>query len=830
MIPRRVPLAASVATAVALILFSTAGGRAWAQSISGASASTSGTTGNSGDGSGSRRASVAVQVNTGSQFKTRFAWNLSSDVGIFSTQDTNGSAQHNLSFSVTAPGAYFLTVDTSRVGDMNRANDASGCDGSADISSVTGGFSGGSLTSGTLSLGDPGSIPNGGSSTSGPINQSATARIDNTSNGAAQGHTLTFTWNGSTRSNSCESAVRLGEGSSVSGCDACIYPGSPSRTQSSDGHFVTVTLTSLCGNGVVDSAQGEDCDVAISGSVCCSSSCQFLTSSTTCRASAGVCDVAEQCSGSSATCPADSFASSATVCRPGTAGVCDTAENCTGFSAACPPDTFAPNTTICRPSSGVCDTAETCTGSSPTCPANSFASSSTTCRPVAGVCDTAETCTGSSAACPANGFVTAGTECRATAGVCDVAESCTGSSAACPADAKSTDVCRAANGVCDAVESCDGVHDDCPFDDVLPATTVCRPAGGVCDIAENCDGVTTDCPPDNKSFATCRPSAGVCDVDEVCDGVADACPADAFQPSTLTCRAAAGVCDLAESCTGSSAACPADAVAPATTVCRPDAGDCDVAENCTGSDVNCPADVVEPDGTSCSDANSCTLDDACVGGACVGNSMLCGDGVVQGGCGETCDDSNTNAGDGCSATCQVEPGLGCAAVPLAGCRLPFLHNKASLQMTKSDGARDTIKWKWLKGERTTTADYDAPLTATNYQVCVYDSTGLRFAITNPAGGTCAGKPCWKAKGGKGYAYKDKDLTPNGGYQLQLKEGALAHAAVQFTARGASLGMDDLTTLTPPFTVQMQNSDGLCWSAVYSTPTTHTAVQIKSKAD
>jgi hypothetical protein len=43
-------------------------------------------------------------------------------------------------------------------------------------------------------------------------------------------------------------------------------------------------------------------------------------------------------------------------------------------------------------------------------------------------------------------------------------------------------------------------------------------------------------------------------------------------------------------------------------------------------------------------------------------------------------------------------------------------------------------------------------------------------------------------------------------------------------------MDDLTTLTPPFTVQIQNTDGLCWGAVYSTPTEHTAVKIKSKAD
>ena len=38
----------------------------------------------------------------------------------------------------------------------------------------------------------------------------------------------------------------MGEGTSVTGCGACEYPGTPSRTQNSDGHFVTVDLVNLC--------------------------------------------------------------------------------------------------------------------------------------------------------------------------------------------------------------------------------------------------------------------------------------------------------------------------------------------------------------------------------------------------------------------------------------------------------------------------------------------------------------------------------------------------------------------------------------------------------
>ena len=138
----------------------------------------------------------------------------------------------------------------------------------SNVSGVTGGFSGGTLQAGgSLSIADPGSIGNGGSTTSTPFNTTASAQINRTSNGASQAHTLTFTWNGSVRSNSCEAAVRVGEGSGgTSGCSACGYPGSPSRTQANDGHFETVTLTNLCGNGVVDTSAtftgitSEQCD------------------------------------------------------------------------------------------------------------------------------------------------------------------------------------------------------------------------------------------------------------------------------------------------------------------------------------------------------------------------------------------------------------------------------------------------------------------------------------------------------------------------------------------------------------------------------------------
>src|SRR5436309_10068130 len=267
----------------------------WAQLSGSASNATGATCSGGGSGDGDCRNSTQTLTNTGSTFRSRYAWNINADTGVFSTHDTSGNARHNVSFNATAPGGYRLDISTSRVGALGRSADASNCDGSADTSGVTGNSNVAIAgDGGSLGLGDPGIIGNGGGDANTPYSQSGSARIFRFSGGVAQSHSLSFTWNGSVRSNSCEASVPQGESSgTTTGCDVCGYPGNPSRTQSSDGHFVTVTLTSLCGNGAVEAAAGEDCDTGIAGSVCCGANCKFLTSSTTCRGAAGECDLAE---------------------------------------------------------------------------------------------------------------------------------------------------------------------------------------------------------------------------------------------------------------------------------------------------------------------------------------------------------------------------------------------------------------------------------------------------------------------------------------------------------------------------------------------------------
>jgi len=119
------------------------------------------------------------------------------------------------------------------------------------------------------------------------------------------------------------------------------------------------------------------------------------------------------------------------VCRSA-AGVCDAIENCTGSSADCPADGKLNGSTVCRASAGVCDPQEVCSGASNDCPSNTLAASTVVCRSTAGLCDVTERCTGSGAACPADTFEPAGVICRSVANSCDVAEQCTGTSAQCP--------------------------------------------------------------------------------------------------------------------------------------------------------------------------------------------------------------------------------------------------------------------------------------------------------------------------------------------------------------------------------------------------------------
>jgi hypothetical protein len=114
---------------------------------------------------------------------------------------------------------------------------------------------------------------------------------------------------------------------------------------------VTNSVTS-CGTTCANTVSCDDSNACTVDS-CSSGSCAYVAGNagTTCRASAGTCDVAESCTGTSMSCPTDAFVPSTTACR-GQTNICDVTEYCTGTSAACPGDGYAPMGTDCGYSTG----------------------------------------------------------------------------------------------------------------------------------------------------------------------------------------------------------------------------------------------------------------------------------------------------------------------------------------------------------------------------------------------------------------------------------------------------------------------------------------------
>ena len=204
--------------------------------------------------------------------------------------------------------------------------------------------------------------------------------------------------------------------------------------------------------------------------------------------------------------------------------------------------------------------------------------------------------------------------------------------------------------------------------------------------------------------------------DPVCGNgtVEGSCGEECDPPNGLTCDAS---CQSLAVC-GNSVVEPGETCDDGNTlagdccnaVCQVEVGPCNDGDNCTTGDVCTPggcagtpldcsfldsactdgqcdtlngecASVNINEGGPCDDGNGCSANDVCLSGIC----SACGNGTTEAGCGETCDppdlgicdgtcqnvacgnsslqlgeecdDGNTQSGDGCSSTCQLEDKL-----------------------------------------------------------------------------------------------------------------------------------------------------------------------------
>jgi hypothetical protein len=156
---------------------------------------------------------------------------------------------------------------------------------------------------------------------------------------------------------------------------------------------------------------------------------------------------------------------------------------------------------------------------------------------------------------------------------------------------------------------------------------------------------------------------------------------------------------------------------------------------------------------------------------------------------------------------------------------------SKLQLRDKDpDTGDAVGWKWAKGEATTFAELGAPLTATDYLLCIYDAgRGLVSSARAPAAQHCAGKTAWSG-GLTGYKYKCKDGTPEGVTGLALRFGDTGRPKIMLKGRGVALQAPALP-MVPPVTVQLRNSGGSCWEAVYgASPAKNGPTQYQAKSD
>ncbi|HYD49306.1 MAG TPA: hypothetical protein VEB21_13200, partial [Terriglobales bacterium] len=142
-----------------------------------------------------------------------------------------------------------------------------------------------------------------------------------------------------------------------------------------------------------------------------------------------------------------------------------------------------------------------------------------------------------------------------------------------------------------------------------------------------------------------------------------------------------------------------------------------------------------------------------------------------------------------------------------------------------------VKWRWKAGINTPiSADFGDPINSDTYALCVYDGTDLVAQADAPAGGTCAGKPCWSERRGS-FRYKDRDRTPNGMGSLDLKSRGGLISTLSVTASKNNLVVSDLSTVSMPLTVQLQRGGSLpaqCWESYFPNATNQTLEKIKAK--
>ena len=303
-----------------------------------------------------------------------------------------------------------------------------------------------------------------------------------------------------------------------------------------------------------------------------------------------------------------------------------------------------------------------------------------------------------------------------------------------------------------------------------------------------------------------------------------------------------------DGCDGSCSIEPGYACAGSPSVCTPGCGDGTVSgsEQCDDgalvSDDGCDAACrIEPGWTCTGAPSSC--------------AAVCGDSRIVGA--EQCDDGNTMNGDCCSASCEldaagtpcVDDGNLCSAdvcgaagvcqhafTPDPTCLVPIAPGKAKLKILARGAGKDQVQFTWTKGPAVPKATFGTPSAGTpQYAMCLYDETSGTPAAALSAiasgDGNCADKVCWSEKP-SGWQLKSVTGVPDGIVALKLKQGLEeGKSKVQVTMKGSRVALPPLPLANDPRVVaQLRSSDGQCYGATFSAPTTNDDKAYKARSD
>ena len=300
-------------------------------------------------------------------------------------------------------------------------------------------------------------------------------------------------------------------------------------------------------------------------------------------------------------------------------------------------------------------------------------------------------------------------------------------------------------------------------------------------------------------------------VDDDCDDVVDGAAANAACDDGLFCT---GV----ETCSGGSCVAsgdPCGAGAECANVCDEAAGNCLV-----------------PGGTACADDGEECTTDACNGaGVCIHLPIPnCGTTTTTSTSSSTSTSTSTSSttststststssttststsSSSTSSTSSTAPLPStttttipaCPLAPVSGCATAAARKTSLVVKDASRPGKDTLAWKWIGAGPVALAEFGSPTGASDYLLCVYAGGSLAFEGLAPKGGTCAGKPCWRAVA-HGFRYRSPAATPDGIGKVVLKSGATGRVMV--SAKGGNLIVPALALATP-VEVQTRRADG-----------------------